>query len=63
MLNTITLNKNSHDTYSMSRSDYFTLVNNNTTIANKKINITYAIGNQEITVAYYESFNKLHKCK
>lgn len=63
VLNTITLNKNSHDTYSMSRSDYFTLVNNNTTIANKKINITYAIGNQEITVAYYESFNKLHKCK
>ena len=63
VLNNITLTKISHDTYSMSRSDYFTLVNNNTTIANKKINITYTIGNQEITVSYYESFNKLHKCK
>ena len=63
VLNTIKLNKISHDTYSMNRSDYFTLVNNNTTIANKKINITYQVGNQEITVSYYESFNKLHKCK
>ena len=63
VLSTIKLTKVSHDTYSMNRDDYFTLVNNNTTISNKKINITYKVGNQEITVSYYEAFNKLHKCK
>jgi len=63
VLKTIKLTKVSHDTYSMNRDDYFTLVNNNTTISNKKINITYKIGNQEITVSYYEALNKLHKCK
>ena len=63
VLSTIKLTKVSHDTYSMNRDDYFTLVNNNTTIGNKKINITYKVGNQEITVSYYEAFNKLHKCK
>lgn len=62
-INTINFTKKSDNIYLLNKNDYFTLVNNNTTVGNKKINITYQIDNQEITVSYYEAFNKLHKCK
>ena len=45
----------------INKEEYQSLKNNNTVFANKKIEITYQIGHQEVTVSYYETFNKLHK--
>ena len=45
----------------INKEEYQSLKSNNTVFANKKIEITYQIGHQEVTVSYYETFNKLHK--